>query len=152
MPFNSKKMPLWQIITLSFLGLIIVYKVWDLVKNVTSTGKSIVSDIEHSSQVQGVKDAINQSGINDIRAQDVQDVAESIYSAFYKDSFFGFGEDEPKAIEALNSLQSLGECKAVARIYKVNFKKSLHDDFIKYCHGKNFTSIKTSYLTAIKGI
>lgn len=145
-------MPLWQIITLSVLGLYIAYKVWDLVKSVTSTGKSIVSDITHSTQVQGVKDAINQSGINDIRVQSVQDAAEDIYSAFYKDSFLGYGEDEPKAIEALNSLQSLGECKAAARIYKVNFKKSLHDDFVKYCHGKNFSAIKTSYLTAIKGI
>lgn len=135
---------------LPLLGIYLAFKAFKMFLSGKQAANKIGADIGSSAQVQGINIALNQNGIHDVRGKAVLEAAEDIYNAFHKDSFWGMGEDEPKAINAFNSLTSLGEAKACAIIYKSNFKKSLYGDLLKYCNGSNYAALRTSYLNAIK--
>lgn len=147
---NKNAFPEWVKFIYPLVLLFVGWKLWQLYKAGKDTGNAIVADIKGSSQVIGVKDAINQNGIVDVRVQAVEDAAEDIYNAFYKDSLWGFGEDEEKAIQAFNSLKSISEAKATASIYKANYKKVLYTDLKRLLGFTDFPKLKTSFVNAIK--
>lgn len=157
MPYNNhKKNSLNNIPLLGqiFIALLLIYGAWKaskIIKAANKTGKDIVSDIKGSTQINEVKAALHESGITDVRSDKVQEAADDIFAAFYQANWWG-GEDEEKAIDALNNLLSIAECKAAARIYKSTNKKSMATDFTKYCFQYQLDKIKASHLKAIKGI
>lgn len=149
--YNNRQpqpMPMLMQIGIAIILAIVAFKGYRMFKAATVAGASVVNDITKSTQVSEVKVALHQSGITDVRSAKVEEASDDIYAAFYTDSWYG-GEDEQKAIDTLNGLQSLGECKAVARIYKTNTKKVLLADFKKYLSANELSKIKQSYLKAI---
>ena len=147
--YNNRPQQLSPIAQLGiFLILCIVaLKGYKMFKGASLTGKEIVNDITKSVQVAEVKTALQQSGISDVRSNKVEEASDDIYAALYTDSWYG--EDEQKVIDTINGLLSIGECKAVARIYKTNTKKVLIADVKKYLSTADLGKIKQSYLKAI---
>ena len=145
---RSHSMPLIAQVGIFLILVIVAFKGYRLFKGANIAGKAIVQDITKSVQVSEVKTALHQSGISDVRSSAVEEASDDIYAAFYTDSWYG-GEDEQKAIDTLNGLQSIGECKAVSRIYKTNTKKVLLADFKKFLSTAELSKIKQSYLKAI---
>lgn len=132
------------------LGLIIVWKLYRVYKTAGNTAGLVANSIKNDVTGSVINAALKNTGLSPIRSSAVSDIVENIYAAFYKDSFFGMGEDEQKAVENFNQLQNSAEAKAAAIIYKANFKKSLFTDMNKYCNGENFKNIKASLLNAVK--
>ena len=124
-----------------------MYRVY---KTAGNTAGLVANSIKNDVTGSVINAALKNTGLSPIRSSAVSDIVENIYAAFYKDSFFGMGEDEQKAVENFNQLQNSAEAKAAAIIYKANFKKSLFTDMNKYCNGENFKNIKASLLNAVK--
>lgn len=152
--FNNRrtKYPAWVQYVLLGLGILVAIKLYKIYHDASKTGAKIAADVKNSTQAAGIKDALNQSGVMDVRADEVIEIADNIYVAFYKTSFWGLGEDEEAAVEAFNSLQNVAEAKACARIYKVNYKKTLSVDIYNYCNGSHWKNVKQYLYNAIKGI
>lgn len=138
--------------SLIFLSIVIILRSFQVIRNAKILGTNVAGVLKNDLVTATINAAINQNGIDSIRSATVISSAELIYTAFYKTSLWGFGEDEETAISVFNSLQNNGEAKASAIIYKANFSKSLYADFVKYCHGSNWRSLNTSYLNAIKSL
>lgn len=134
------------------LGGFIIFKLWGFYKDTKKTGSAIASDVKSNTIIKEANAAILQSGLDGLRSSVVSEAQEDIYAAFHKDNFFGFFEDETKAVNAFNSLNTQSEAIACARIYKANWKKSLHADLIKYVHGDNKIRLKSTLLNAISKI
>ena len=131
------------------LGGYIIFKLWNFYNDAKKTGTAIAGDIKANSTIKATNEAIQQSGVVGVRSSAVSDAVEDIYSAFHKDNFFGYFEDETKAVDSFNSLNTQSEAIACARIYKANFKKSLYADLTKYVHGDNRIRLKSTLLNAI---
>ena len=144
---QAQQLPMIAQIGIGIILLLVAFKGYRMFKAANLTGKAVVNDITKSTQINEVKQALNQSGITDVRSAKVEEASDDIYAALFTDSWYG--EDEQKVIDTLNSLQSIGECKAVARIYKTNTKKVLISDVKKYLSTSDLSKIKQSYLKAI---
>lgn len=131
------------------LGGYIFFKLWKFYTDAKKTGSAIAGDIQSNTTIKEANAAIQQSGVNGLRAAVVSDAHEDIYAALHKDNFFGFFEDETKAVDAFNTLNTQSEAIACARIYKANWKKSLYGDLMKYVHGDNKIKLKSTLLNAI---
>jgi hypothetical protein len=158
MSFNKRNnlsyqdLPIWAKFIFAIVCILGLFKLYKAFRSGISLGKSIGNDIKNSAQAAGIKDALNQNGVTDVRASAVEDAANDIGAAFFKDSFWGFGEDEPKAVNAFNGLKNVGEAKACAHIYRASFNKSLYSNLETYCNGSNWRNLKSTYLIAIKNI
>lgn len=144
---SSQPMPMIAQIGIYIVLFIVAIKGYKMFKGANLTGLSVVNDITKSVQVNEVKTALNQSGITDVRSSKVEEASDDIYAALYTDSWYG--EDEQKVIDTINGLQSIGEAKAVSRIYKTNTKKVLLADLKKYLSTSEIGKIKQSYFKAI---
>jgi hypothetical protein len=131
----------------AFVGL---YLAWRLITGAKNTANNVAAAIKGDANAAAIQDALNSHGINNVRTQAVQAVVDEIYNAFYKDSFFGWGEDEEKAVDQFNSLQNVNEAKAAAAIYRSAFKKSMYQDFIRFTFGVQRTRLKETLFQAIK--
>ena len=131
--------------------LYVAFKLVMMYKAAKSMAINLGNDVSNSTQVKEVKKAVQLAGIADVRAQFVLDSVDVIYNAFYNYGW-GFLENEQGAIDGLNSLLNISEAKAVASIYKTNFKKSLNSDFIKFCTPAQLREVKPSLLFAIKSL
>lgn len=132
------------------LGLIVVWKLYRVYKSAGTTAGLVATSIKNDVTGSVINAAIKNTGLSPIRSTAITDIVDNIYAAFYKDSYFGMGEDEDKAVENFNQLQTSAEAKAAGIIYKANFKKSLFTDMNKYCNGDHFKNIKASLLNAVK--
>lgn len=135
---------------LLLIGGIVAYR---LVKGLNISKQAItglITDIKTDAQAKQLTDALSTNGINAVDGKKVVQIAEEIYSALHKDSLFGWGEDEEKAVNAFNKLQSVGEAKAAAGIYLTNYSKNLFEDLKKYIHGNDWNRLKSFLLNAIK--
>lgn len=149
-----RKKNIFQNPTLQFLliplGLIILWKAYGFYKSAGKTAALVGNAIKNDVTGNVINAAIKSTGLSPIRSGAVADIIDNIYAAFYKDSYFGFGEDEEKAVDNFNQLQTSAEAKAASIMYKANFKKSLYTDMNKYCNGDHFKNIKASLLNAVK--
>lgn len=132
------------------IGIYLVWKVWMMIKAAQNLGKDINHAIKNDATGTAVKNALAQNGIDPGRASSIVEICDNIYSAFWKDSFWGWGEDEQKAIDNFNALYSTGEARAAKEIYRANFQKNLYQDMYKYCNGDHYKQIKQSLLNATK--
>lgn len=144
---QAQPMPMIMQIGITIILFFVGFKAYKMFKAANLAGVNVVNDITKSTQVAEVKTALHQSGITDVRSSKVEEASDDIYAALYTDSWYG--EDEQKVIDTLNGLQSIGECKAVARIYKTNTKKVLISDVKKYLSTSEISKIKQSYFKAI---
>lgn len=144
---QAQPMPVIMQIGIAIILSIVAFKGYRMFKAANVAGAAVVNDIAKSTQVTEVKTALHQSGITDVRSSKVEEASDDIYAALYTDSWYG--EDEQKVIDTINGLQSIGECKAVARIYKTNTKKVLISDVKKYLSSGEISKIKQSYFKAI---
>lgn len=154
MSYNKRNTTLFQnktiqILTIPF-ALLIVWKLYNVYKSASKTAGDLADKIKNNVTGSAINAALKNNNLSPIRTTAITDIVENIYAAFYKDNFFGMGEDEEKAIENFNELQNISEVKAAVIIYKANFKKSLHADLLKYCNGEHFRALKTSLLNAAK--
>lgn len=134
------------------IGLITLGVAYKFYKGASDAAGGVADALKDQAQQSAINSAVRQSGVTDVRANAVQTAATDIYDALHKDSLWGWGEDEKKAVEAFNSLLSINEAKACAGLYKTLFKKGLYSDLEKYCNGSNWRSLKSNLLAAIKGL
>lgn len=132
------------------LAVILGLKLWKLYNSAGKTAANVITSIKNDVTGSVINAALQNNNLSPIRSSAITDIVENIYAAFYKDNFWGMGEDEEKAIENFNQLLNTSEARAAAVIYKANFKKNLNSDMVKYCHGEHFKAIKQSLLNATK--
>lgn len=143
--------PMWKAIYIILLvtGIYFLYRV---ISAARSTATAVLDGVVRDTQAQEVRQVLTQSGISDVRVKAVQTIVNEIYNAFYKDAWFGYGEDEQKAKEQFNLLQNVNEAKTAAALYKEIFGKSLYNDFTKYLYGIELSGINQLTFQAIKGM
>ena len=133
----------------SWAYILLVIPAYFLYKKVKKIGNDTANAIKNSAMAASIKDAMNQANISDVRAGLIVDIANNIYDAFYKDSLFGLGEDEVKAMENFKMLNSVDEAIACAVVYRASFSKSLYQNIMQYCHFTDFDDVKQGFLNAI---
>lgn len=144
--------PSWVKWAVAGVILIVVWKAYTLIKGTANLFGNVTDTLKNDAQGAAVNNAFKQYGLDSVAGNRLVQAAESIYSAFFKDSWFGLGEDETKAIDALNTCVSVQEAKALASIFRTNYNKGLYDCFNKYVHWPHTKDIKSFILDATKGV
>lgn len=132
------------------LAAIVAYRMYSGLKKGGQAMKNLAQDIAQDAQIKQLDNAFSQNNVPAVDSARIINTAEKIYQALHKDSLFGWGEDEEKAVNAFNSLTSVGEAKACASIYQTNYEKNLFEDLKKYVHGTDWNRLKSFLLNAIK--
>src|SRR4051812_34656268 len=85
-----------------------------LYKKVRTIGKGVANGIKNTAMTAAIDQALAEYDISPVRSSFVITVVNNIYDAFYKD-WFGLFENEQKAADELNALQSPDEaiCAAI---------------------------------------
>lgn len=69
-------------------------------------------------------------------------VAGLIYDAFYNADFFGFTEDEAKAIEQIKQVPKT-KISLLATLYEANYGKNLRKDFIRFLDNSQYQQVQS---------
>ena len=104
---------------------------WKIFRGGWKLGGDIKNAIKNDQQAAAINKVALDTGLGAERAQSIIDIAKDIHVAFHG-TLWGLGEDEEKAVNALNRCQSAAEAKAVAVVYRTNYQKSLYGDFKQY--------------------
>ena len=124
-------------------ALVVAYLVWKGLK----TGKGVAAEISNAVTAGAGSIATAGTGINLAK---ITDICERIYTAIYKNDYFGWTEDEAALIAALNELSNINEAKAAKVVYQNNYKKSLSADVQKALSTSDRNKVKTFILNSIK--
>jgi hypothetical protein len=97
---------------------------------------------------QQLKDNSVKTGTSDVSGQpltaDLGTAATTIYNAFYQNDWFGFTEDRPKAMTALENVPNslIGD---LSQVYFQLYGKNLKEDFSKYLSADQWNQVSPKF-------
>lgn len=123
-----------------------------LLKKSNQIAGKIVSNLNNSASTSAINATFNQTNISPERTSVILEIADKIYKALHKNSFFGLFEDEEEAIHQFNRILNLSESIAVATVYNESFGRSLYNDLKRYLSTSDFNKLDLTKVNAIKNI